>query len=145
MKRRFQQTITYLVFAAGAGYGLWAFFKLLSVIFNLGEDETAGATLAILLFGLAPLPASLLALRWRKTASLIFVITAIAIVIGFRSDAIYMATRNGAERDVHQLIVGLVRYAGPLFLFAVFHLLTDLLHWPKISEVARLQASKPEA
>jgi len=145
MKRRFQQTITYLVFAAGAGYGLWAFFKLLSVIFNLGENETAAATLAILFFGLAPLPASLLALRWRKTASLIFAITAIAIVIGFRSDALYMAARSGIKLDSHRLAVDLVRYAGPLFAFAVFHLTTDLLHWTKIGRVARLRASKPEA
>jgi len=145
MKSHLQQTIIYLAFAAGAGYGLWAFFKLLSVIFNLGEDDTAAATLAILLFGLAPLPASFLALRWRKTACVIFTITAIAIVIGFRSDAVYMAARNGTKLDSHRLAVDLVRYAGPLFLFAVFHLLTDLLHWPKISKVARLQASKPEA
>jgi hypothetical protein len=145
MKNKIQQTIVYLIFAAGAGYGLWSFSKLLSVIFNLGEDDTAAATLAILLFGLAPLPASFLALRWRKTACVIFTITAIAIVIGFRSDAVYMAARNGTKLDSHRLAVDLVRYAGPLFLFAVFHLLTDLLHWPKISKVARLQASKPEA
>jgi len=145
MKNKIQQTIIYLIFAAGAAYGLWSFSKLLSVIFNLGENETAAATLAILFFGLAPLPASLLALRWRKTASLIFAITAVLIVIGFRSDAVYMAARSGIKLDSHRLAVDLVRYAGPLFLFAVFHLMTDLLHWPKISRVARLQASKPEA
>ena len=97
MKSKVQQTIVYLVFAAGAGYGLWAFFILLSVIFNLGENETAATTLGLLLFGLTPLPASFLALRWRKTASLIFAITAIAIVIGFRSNAAYIAERNGTN------------------------------------------------
>ena len=118
---------------------------MLSVIFNLGENETAAATLAILLFGLAPLPASFLALRWRKTASLIFAITAIAIVIGFRSDAVYIAERNGTELNAHQLTLNLVRVAGPLLLFAVFHLMTDLLHWPKIDKAAGLQESKAEA
>lgn len=143
MKNKIQQTIIYLVFAAGAAYGLWSFFKLLSVIFNLGENETAAATLAILLFGLAPLPASFLALRWRKTASFIFAVTAIAIVIGVRSDAVYMAARNGTELNAHQLTVDLVRYAGPLFLFAAFHLTTGLLHWTKIGKTAGLQESKP--
>jgi len=145
MKNKIQQTIVYLVFAAGAAYGLWSFLKLLSVIFNLGENDTAAATLAILLFGLAPLPASFLALRWRKTASLIFALTATVVVVGFRSDAVYMAARSGTKLDSHRLAVDLVRYAGPLFLFAVFHLLTDLLHWPKIGRVAGLQESKAEA
>ena len=142
MKNKIQQAIIYLVFAAGAAYGLWAFFKLLSVIFNLGENETAAATVAILLFGLAPLPASFLALRWRKTASLIFAITATAVVIGVRSDAVYMAARNGTKLNAHLLTVDLIRYAGPLFLFAVFHLITDLLHWPKINKPTKLQESK---
>lgn len=145
MKSRAQQTIVYLVFAAGAGYGLWTFLKLLSVIFNLGENETAAATVAILLFGLAPLPASLLALRWRKTASLIFSVTATVVVIGFRSDAVYMAARNGTKLDAHQLALNLVSMAGPLLLFAAFHLMTDLLHWPKISKAAGLQESKARA
>ena len=144
MKSRAQQTIVYLVFAAGVGYGLWSFFKLLSVIFNLGENETAAATVAILLFGLAPLPASFLALRWRKVASLIFAITATAIVIGFRSDAVYIAARNGTKLDAYQLTVGLVRVASPLLLFAVFHLITDLLRWPKIGRVAWLHEPKAE-
>jgi hypothetical protein len=145
MKTKIQQTIIYLVFAAGAAYGLWSFLKLLSVIFNLGENETAAATLAILLFGLAPLPASFLALRWRKTASLIFAVTATAIVIGFRSDAVYMAERNGTKLNTHLLTVDLIRYAGPLFLFAAFHLITDLLPWTKIGKTAGPQESKAEA
>jgi hypothetical protein len=145
MKSKVQQTIVYLVFAAGAGYGLWAFFILLSVIFNLGENETAATTLGLLLFGLTPLPASFLALRWRKTASLIFAITAIAIVIGFRSNAAYIAERNGTKLDTSLLTMGLVRMAGPPLLLAVFHLVTDLLQWPRASNVAGQQESKSRA
>jgi hypothetical protein len=142
MKNRIRQTVLYVVFAAGVVYGLWSFVKLFSVIFNLGENETAAATIALLLFGLAPLPASFLALRWRKTASVIFTITATPIVIGFRSNAVYLSERNGTPLDAHQLTVDLIRLAGPLFLFAVFHLLTDLLRWPTINKAARLQESK---
>jgi hypothetical protein len=56
-----------------------------------------------------------------------------------------MAARNGTQLDVHQLTLNLVRMAAPLFLFAVFHLTTDLLHWTKIGKAAGLQESKPEA
>ena len=124
MTQRLKQAANWTIFAASAIYGLWSFSKFFPVLFNLGENETAQTTLSLLAFGLAPFPASLLALRWRKTAAFIF--CGVAILLA----SLFLGDRGAAT-------IQLIGFASSLLIFAAFYSITDFLRWPTIISKAR--------
>jgi hypothetical protein len=94
--------------------------------------------LSFFVFGLAPLPTALLALRWRKIGAGIFAAIAVVIAVGFVDDDMYMAARNGTSLKPQQEMASLILPVVPLLLLAAFYLITGVLRWPKISGTTRL-------
>lgn len=125
-------TINWLVFAASVIYSVWVLIKLLSVFFILGDNDTLLAVLSAFVFGLVPLPTSLLAPLLRKIGAGVFAAIALLFAAGLIDDDCYIAARNGTSVSLGHEIAMFLAPVLPLVLFALFYLITDLLRWPKL-------------
>ena len=122
--------MNWIVFAAGLGYGLWLLPYLFGALFVLGNNDTPLEVTGALAYTLISIPASVIALRRRKLAAFCFTAAAVLWVLGDVTNSIDLAERFSQPLDIGQLLLGLLKSAGPLCAFALFYLLTDKLGWP---------------
>ncbi|HEY7405786.1 MAG TPA: hypothetical protein VIB39_19830 [Candidatus Angelobacter sp.] len=132
--------INWLVFTGSTCYAAWMFLKMLGVLFVVGNNDTALGVLGILAIGFFPLPASFLAMRYRRVAAAIFLLASVLWTIGvFDSDS-YIAAKFGNHTALKDEIAMVLGVAGfPLFL-SIFYLSTDLPKWPLIAPRIAVQS-----
>lgn len=134
--------INWLVFAISIYHSLWACHMLFGIFFVLGDNDTLLGVVGVLVMGLSAIPGSLLALRHRRLAAIIFFFASSLWIVGAIDSERYLAKQMGSQIVPKDLLLSLIKTTSvPLFL-ALFNLLTDMLKWPVLLP---RQSSKDES
>lgn len=124
--------INLLAFVTGVLYGLWLLPQLLGTIFVIGQNDTFLGVLGILAYGLVPIPASLIALRWRKLAASCFVASALLWTVGNIDNYRYLEKTFGRTWDLAFSVGASVRVSAIMLSFATFYAVTEWRGWPRL-------------
>lgn len=133
--------ISWTVLLAGTVYGAFLALQMLGTLFVVGDNDTALEVIGILAYGLIPVPASLLAVRYRWVAASLFTAAAILWAVGVVDSDLYLQKKFGHQTGNSENAFFLLKTSGVLLAFALFYVLTAWLKWPQLRSAAEKETA----
>jgi hypothetical protein len=129
-----KKTVSFAVFGLGIAGGLWGWLAYLGAMFVVGENDCPQEIWAITFALATPLPACIVAIRWRVVAGSWLIFAGLFFPYGMLVERSYMINvRHFTDQQtpVQTIEQGLV-IASPILAVGLFSLITGLLKWPKL-------------